>query len=363
MDPGYVIRQYEPGDDEGIVNTLELAFNGWPKFDLSCTPLEHWRWKFLSCPIEPRMIVVAEKDDEIAGVSHSMPYMIHIGKEAVLGANGCDVATHPDHQKKGVYSRIRVFKEEKILEKGIVLTYGIETNPILIKKNLENGPDVLVPHEVVMYIRIRDLARANLGKQGAIKKTGYSLLKNFNIATNRSPKNITDFRIKSAEFFDERVNDLLERNKQVYRYIMVRDKEFLNWRYADPRGGDYRIWMAYDDEVLLGYIVAKINRYDEDNLLGCIMDLMVEPSRFDVADALMKVGLDYIDGQDVNRVYFIGVRGGSLEGILRGNGFVNSRRRVLWNYIDNSLVQEVGGVIRNMSNSEIYFSYGDIDWM
>ena len=360
MDPSYVIRQYEPGDDEGIVNTLDAAFNGWPKMDLNCSSLEHWRWKFLSCPIEPRIVIVAEKDNEIVGVSHLMPCMIHLGKETVLGANGCDVATHPDHRRKGVYNRTRKFKEEKALEKGIVLFYGIESNPILIKKNLKNGPDVLIPHKVVMYVRVRDLARAHVG---AIKKTGYSLIKNFNIVTNRSPKSITDFRIESSECFDERVNGLLERNKQVYGYIMVRNKEFLNWRYADPRGGDYRIWLAYDEEVFMGYIVTRINRYDEDNPVGCIMDLLVEPSRFDVADSLMKMGLGYFDGQDVNMVYFLGVQGSSLEWILRGNGFVNSRKRLLWNYFDSSLVREVGGIIRNISSNEIYFSYGDIDWI
>jgi len=39
----YIVRPYRSGDEEEIVEFLQLVFEGWPKFDLSCTPLEHWK--------------------------------------------------------------------------------------------------------------------------------------------------------------------------------------------------------------------------------------------------------------------------------------------------------------------------------
>jgi len=37
----FTIRDYTPGDEEEIVELLQLGFNGWPRFDINSSPLEH----------------------------------------------------------------------------------------------------------------------------------------------------------------------------------------------------------------------------------------------------------------------------------------------------------------------------------
>ena len=44
------IRSYQPGDEEEIVELLELVFGGWPKLDLNCDSINHWRWKYVDYP-------------------------------------------------------------------------------------------------------------------------------------------------------------------------------------------------------------------------------------------------------------------------------------------------------------------------
>ncbi len=195
------------------------------------------------------------------------------------------------------------------------------------------------------------------------KKMGYRLLKNFNTLTNRNIPKTSDFQIEPTIKFDERANHLLEKNKKEYGYILERDKNYLNWRYADPRGGAYRIWSAVEEGNLLGFIVSRINRYEKDNPIGYIMDLLVDPGRLDVADSLMHAGLEYLDDEGVNVMYFLGIEGGFLEKVLRRNGFVNSREKLLWNYTDDFITSKLNNFIKKTSSREVYFSFGDFDWI
>lgn len=47
MAEGFIAKEYQPGDEEGIVELLEIVFDGWPHFDLPCSRVDHWKWKFL----------------------------------------------------------------------------------------------------------------------------------------------------------------------------------------------------------------------------------------------------------------------------------------------------------------------------
>ncbi|MBD3205917.1 hypothetical protein GF319_06190, partial [Candidatus Bathyarchaeota archaeon] len=66
----YETRLYKEGDEEGIIPLLELVFDSWPRFDLSCSKREHWIWKFVDTPTGLNEVFVAETPDgEIIGAS------------------------------------------------------------------------------------------------------------------------------------------------------------------------------------------------------------------------------------------------------------------------------------------------------
>lgn len=53
------IREYLPGDEESIMDLLIKVFGGWPHFDLNCSPMRHWRWKYLDNPKRLNAVCVA----------------------------------------------------------------------------------------------------------------------------------------------------------------------------------------------------------------------------------------------------------------------------------------------------------------
>jgi len=52
---------------------------------------------------------------------------------------------------------------------------------------------------------------------------------------------INDFEVNNINKFDYKVDELWASVNDYFKYIVVRDKNFLNWRYCDPRGGIYYI--------------------------------------------------------------------------------------------------------------------------
>ncbi|MBS7637986.1 hypothetical protein KEJ49_03740, partial [Candidatus Bathyarchaeota archaeon] len=70
MNERYFIRLYQEGDKREIVELLENVFNGWPKFDLNCSAIDHWKWKHKDNPQGKSIVVVAQSGDRIIGCLH-----------------------------------------------------------------------------------------------------------------------------------------------------------------------------------------------------------------------------------------------------------------------------------------------------
>ena len=128
------IRSYNSGDDEALVNFLTDIFNGWPKFDLPHGSLEYWRWKYRDNPLNKMIIGLAIHNDEIIGSRHSLMQKLKIGKELFLSTSGLDIAVHRDFRGMGISSKMRAHDLEVEKAAGVKLHYGIDSNPIFLKK-------------------------------------------------------------------------------------------------------------------------------------------------------------------------------------------------------------------------------------
>ena len=97
----------------------------------------------------------------------------------------------------------------------------------------------------------------------------------------------TSIEVEDIGFFDEGADELWDKSKDYYDYAVVRDREYLNWRYCDPRGGRYFCKGAFEDGKLVGYAVLRINAIEEDYSVGFIVDLFTLPERLDVVAKLV----------------------------------------------------------------------------
>jgi hypothetical protein len=364
LEEGYVVRAYRQGDEEGIVELLELAFDGWPKFDLLCGPLEHWRWKYQDNPLRMNQIVVGVSNNRIVGCLHYPSLRIKIGNRVCLSTQGTDLAVHSDFRRKAIFNKMMDLGLKMRKESGIQLHYSLSWNPILSKTSSTFYHRF--PHRVMRFFKIYDVS-LQLKKQpikyGFIYKYGFHLAKLSNKWKNTfrpSHPSSYDFHIGKMTHFDERIEEFWGEISNYYHFVIERSRDYLNWRYCDPRGGDYLVKIAQTGAKILGYMVLRINRHQRDYPIGYIADLLTLPERPDVATALVEDAVNYFDGHSINMTLCMVIKNHPYEAILRRNGFITKGEKPPLFYREYVEVDELGRLEAD-SRSHIHFAYGDLD--
>lgn len=364
MDRDFVIRPYEPGDEEGIVKLLELSFGGWPSIDLRCTLVEHWRWKYKQGPIENDYITVCTKDGEIIGCEHIIPRRIKLGDEVVIGNIGTDLAVHPDFRGLGLSRKIRAFHRSRGYRVHHQLSYFVTSNPIMIKAYTKRS--TLFPHPVANFVRIRDIdlqLQKMPVKSPRTVKMAYKALKLLNgierlfRGSRRQKSGVEIFPVKS---FDGRVDELWGRISPLHKFIVERNREYLNWRYCHPHAGNFVVRQAEENGEAVGYIVLLINRKISAYPVGYIVDLIHAPGKIDVCSGLVAEAVEYFDEQDVNIINAFVIRKHPYEKIMKQNCLINSRINLKL-FLGVSTRQRHLEMLREAHVTSMHFSYGDID--
>ncbi len=362
----YETRPYKSSDDEQIVELLQEVFRGWPRININVSPLEHWRWKYDNKFLKDKLIAVAQKDDKIIGVLHAVPLKIKINEKIVSANLGADAAVHPDYRRMGVRNSISPLIHGMRRLAGIKLLIATSTNPITIK--ILSRKRFSFPFSMVNLTRIGDIdkqLREMPMKNQRIMKWGFHFARMLNKVSNAFGVMAHDghvLNVSRLDGFDERADVFWKEVSAHYDYIIVRDGDFLNWRFSDPRAGDFSIRCVEDGERLLGYCVLKINRARESYPIGYIVDLLALPSRLDIVDSLLSDAVDFFDGKNVNIINCLMIRGHPYVKSLQRHGFLDSRMRIRLFYTDLGLGEGLSDEISRLEDADkIHISYGDFD--
>ena len=366
MKKEYEIRPYHHGDEDEIVQLLELVFDGWPKFDLSCTSIDHWRWKYLDNPFKTKFIVLGTSDHRIIGVIHSVPMRIIIGDESFFSAYAGDVVVHPTFRRKGVNSKMRTYVIESFRAAGIKTYFSVTDNPVVIRWWTRMGVPRF-PHKITNLVNIKCINKqlqAMPVKNAWLMKLGFNVAKiinNIRNAIERFEPDDIDKCIHEIHRFDDRIDVFWKEVSDHHKFIIERNKNYLNWRYCDPRAGDFVVKQAEDCEGrVLGYCVLRINRYLREYPIGYFIDLLTLPDRLDVAYQLVGEAVRYFDRQDINIVNALMVKHHPYEKVLKSFGFLDSRIKL---QLFLSPLEKVDKLkkLETDPTYKIHFSYGDID--
>lgn len=362
MSDRFEFRSYQEGDDENIQRLLAQCFKDWPGLDLRCTQLEHWKWKYNENGLIGKVITVALENKVMIGVTHAYLKNVKIFDSYKLGKYGSDTAVHPDYRRLGVKKGMSPLHREKGKEAGVDFSYRVSSNPIMVKSWEKRRPRF--PHEVLNLVWIDDLNRQLKEipmKNSLFLKTGFSMLKMLNkigSVFNKSDPSLCS--LSWIEKFDTRIDEFWDKNKQHYQFITVRDRKYLNWRFCDPRAGNYKVLQAEENGKICGYCVLLINNLNKKYPIGYILEVLALPQMENVAESLIAKAMDYFKQNNVNIVNSQIIKGHPYEDILKKTGFIDSRIRLhlfYRYYNEDDLIKK----LTEASPSQIYFNYSDID--
>ncbi len=352
------LEELREWDLEACVALLQAAFEGWPGQPIDVPAIDHLRWKLAAPGPIPGRAHLLELDGRLValGIYLTRSYRVQGTTHRVLETG--DAAVHPEHQEEGLYRRRRELKEE-FVERDYDFTINFSTNERVATYRRNRGreseagrPRILVRVNKVWRIPAHVVPPGRRRWIWTLVPAALLTIRAWWQRRRQPPPR--DWRITTTEQFDDRVDALFEAAASKFDFVQERDQTLLNWRYADPRAGDYTILLAEEAEALLGYAVVR-----RAGSAGWVMDLLTLPDRLDVAQSLVAAATEVLE--DCEAITCWVTSGHPYEPLIRAQGFLD-----LGGYT-GMMTRSTGADAERFAplatmNGRVHVMTGDTDW-
>jgi GNAT superfamily N-acetyltransferase len=349
MSKDYSVRSYSSGDEERIVSLCNTVFPNWSKRELKHGLLEFWRWKYLDGPNYVNTNVVAESNDKIIGCNLSYSIYLKLGKEELFSEVAGDLAVDPDYRRMGVSRTMGGLRREVHIENGVRVALHYTTNPIVIKNSInQKRPPFPTKFEKYFFV----LNPARYFKDNFWKKIAYRVFLNFNKLRQGSRAQV---KIKQITAFNDQIDEFWNNIKDDYNFIIKRDQEYLNWRYCDDRAGNYTIFIAQENERIIGYLVLGI--IDKD---AFIADIIAIKNQEAIYNTLISHALNNLKQENIALISVWAIKGHAIEKSFIGNGFL-ARGNEVYLFFNRKFEGIEFDWLKNEPVNSLHLAFGDSD--
>jgi GNAT superfamily N-acetyltransferase len=243
----YPIRTCDPNDDVQILALLRETV-GETAASLKTTAF--WHWKHARNPFGESYSVCATNPDnsDLVGLRALMWWTLRDDAgRPVRVVRPVDTATHPDHQRRGIFSALTRYAIADLKARGVAFIYNTP-NANSLPGYLKLGWSVVARFPI--YLRPLRLGRI---VRSAIRPVQH--------ATESSDGSTqlmrwTEFR----ESAGADLSGLVERNERARRqvgYRTVRDVAYLDWRYGKHPDIEYSVHPSYGTDGLDGLVIGR----------------------------------------------------------------------------------------------------------
>ena len=301
-----------------------------------------WRQKGLTasggnCPI------VAEVDGKIVGAVNVMPVRLVCKGQSINATWQGNTLVSPEMRGRGVGKCLL-----NAGAKGYPLILGKGTTSAMYQVKLKEGFQD-VPHSNYL---IKVLAPWDI-KRPLHKKLIfflYSFLGRLKYSSTKAP----DLEIQAVKKFDDRYNQLAEQLLRHPDLKLYKDRDYLNWRYADCPDKNYLILQVVREDNLLGAIVISPNKTVGET--AWILDVISDVNEPTGIGKLLDESIQYaisLKAADI-RIFATSVK---VRKILADKGFININYtpRFTYRFTDKALEVE-------LAEAEWNFWQGDGDY-
>ena len=360
VDDEILFRLYHEGDEAEIIPLFKSVFDEWR--DRGEKAHDYWRWFFEDNPSKGNLIIVVVSDGRIISANSSINLNIKICDQILPSMFGAFNVVHQNFRGKRISSRTRKLKLQILEEQGIRFNYYYTVHPIATSSGLRH--QYIFPKNVARCIRVRDVdlhIKMKHTQKPLLSSVGYQALTTYEKirkALSEAVEKIGEFTVAEVDRFDDRIDTFWKGISGNYGFIVERNSGYLNWRYCDPRAGDYTILQAEDNEQVIGYAVLGVAEKTPGYPEGYILDLLTFPDRLDASNMLIEESLRRFNSKNVNAVHCLTVKDHPFEGVLKRNGFIDSREElnIFWRAFGLEREMEL---VKNSPPRILHFSYGD----
>jgi len=318
MSERWVIRLYKEGEEKSLNDFFCFVFQ-------KQRSLRQWYWEFLENPATANLtkpiLVVAETDGEIIGHASVVPVFLKYKNNTFLVALGADASVRPAFRELKLLVDMVEYAKRVAMQEGAILQFGFPTYYYPVVKRLLRYEDLCslpiffrrLNWRLALQRRFPRLPTACIQSVARLSNRCYRML----LALKHSARE-SAVVVREIPYFDHRIDSLWDKAQERYEIMLVRNQQFLNWRYAYKPEDPHTILIAEQGNDLLGYIVLNVKRL-QDATVGFIMDFLALEASIDAL--LGKAALQYLLSQEVDYALCRVLREDPVSATLRRYGF------------------------------------------
>ncbi|MEZ5977103.1 MAG: GNAT family N-acetyltransferase [Planctomycetota bacterium] len=245
------------------------------------------------------------------------------GEHAALVGETGDVMTHPDARGKGLFSELDRACMRAAGEAGWAAVFGLPNRrsaPIFTGKLGWHQVGTIRPHTFLFdggararRLRSREgrlagfsapfAARSCARRRGALERAGGG------------------FDTREVERFPAEVAELDAALSKRFAFMVRRDADYLDWRFARNPSGLHRALVARRGAAFAGYVVVQLPREGED--VGFLVDVLAEDPAAHAA--LLSAGLERLEREGAVAAQATAIDGSWWQDRLREAGFLDPK--------------------------------------
>jgi hypothetical protein len=350
----------------------QAAFDRWPPHDIDVPPLDHLRWKMETEQgeaLSPHDVVIA--DGEIAATWLAWLGRGKIGNQTFLTDRAVDLAVHPNHQGKR-FARL-ISEPSEVRNEGRSNYFGLDTSPVAppvlhmikdtgVARAVEVWDRPLQARRLIAELRHREGQRY-LGRQmvrGQVKRRVLNRLTRRHRVLRSAARRI---QVAPVPRFDERADALWDAVSASFDIARIRDAQWLNWRYADPRAGRIVTLGAFDGSQLVGYLAVRNHGRDARIRVASVLDVLSHPERPEAVTALVVEAGRRMSADGSSRLAVWCAPAHPYGTAFEAAGITHSGALVTVNFRTNQLGESPDALaILEDPASTMHVTLGDFDW-
>ena len=349
-------RPYKDGDEEAI---LELARTVNPDRHYDHDQwMRWWKWMYVDNPFGKKYIWVCDDADKVVGHYAATKVLLKVMDKNVTGRRGVDKMTHPGYRRQGISRTMINCVRADLKKDNIFLNIGFGN---AAARKAQDNPEVRDVGRFKIFAKPLNWKNSLMTKMDncllIMLGTACGRILDKTVYRLRKAPPIPDLMVSRVTSFDERINDFWNRMSNRYPIMVVRNQEYLNWRYVSVPDIEYTIYLAEKQGKIQGYVVLRTMTWEKVNL-GVIFDLFFESK--DIGQYLVATALEHCLSDNVDLVYARMIADVSYLKVYRANGFIKVPFAGTW--FTTSIVPDIPG--KFVTDPDNWFiQIGDSDFL
>lgn len=286
------IEQYTNSDKSKVFDLMKDMFSSEKMRKAPYFSKDFWKWQYQENPYGNAITILAKDGEDVIGQYANIPVNIKFNSTTLISSITIDLMVKKPYRKQGIFKKMANAAGDKLLESGIALSFAF-------------------PSRAESY-------------SGFVSRLGWFRVGDLRILVKpvlsrifKSKESAAGIKIEKIDRFSDEIDLLWDRISPSIKIGIIRNKEYLNWRYFKNPAGGYEVFLAWRNNIPVGYCVLKTVKVSKLKV-GVIVDIFCVDA-LDIVTAMVRRADRYF--LRTGAFVCIALRNKLYEKLLKGIGF------------------------------------------